>query len=107
MPDEMPLTEKLPDDSAEQSQGSVSPDCPRVTGSHLGRYRLLRPLGAGGMGEVYVAEDERLGRQVAVKVVRGTSSLTPVARARFEQEARAASALTHPNIITIYDIGDD
>jgi predicted ATPase len=58
------------------------------------------------MGEVYVAEDARLGRQVAVKVIRSSKSLSPVSRARFEQEARAASALTHPNIITIYDIGD-
>ena len=72
----------------------------------MGRYRVLRPLGAGGMGEVYVAEDERLGRQVALKVIRGSGPLTAAARARFEQEARAASALTHPNIITIYDIGD-
>jgi len=77
-----------------------------AVGSELGRYRVLRPLGAGGMGEVYVAEDARLGRQVAVKVIRSSVALTPAARARFEQEARAASALTHPNIVTIYDIGD-
>ncbi|HEY0592704.1 MAG TPA: protein kinase [Thermoanaerobaculia bacterium] len=84
----------------------VSAECPLATGTQLGRYRVLRPLGAGGMGEVYVAEDARLGRQVAVKVIRGSLPSSETARARFEQEARAASALTHPNIVTIYDIGD-
>ena len=81
-------------------------DYPLAAGMTLGRYRVLRPLGAGGMGEVYVAEDERLGRQVAVKVIRGERALSEGARARFEQEARAASALTHPNIVTIHDISD-
>lgn len=107
MPDESPPTEKFADGSSHpHAKESVSPDCPRSAGTYLGRYRILRPLGAGGMGEVYVAEDARLGRQVAVKVIRGSNAAAKAARARFEQEARAASALTHPNIITIYDIGD-
>lgn len=59
------------------------------------------------MGEVYVADDSRLGRQVAIKVIRGSRSLTAATRARFEQEARAASALNHPNIVTIHDIGEE
>jgi predicted ATPase/predicted Ser/Thr protein kinase len=106
MSDERTPTEKL----AYRSQvpfhkEPLSPDCPLATGSLLGRYRILRPLGAGGMGAVYVAEDVRLRRQVAVKVIRSTV-FTTSARARFEQEARAASGLTHPNIITIFDIGD-
>ncbi len=108
MSDERALTEKLPTggDGETVAKIRVSAACPLATGTQLGRYRVLRPLGAGGMGEVYVAEDARLGRQVAVKVIRGSSPLTPQARARFEQEARAASALSHPNIITIFDIGD-
>ncbi|HET7706840.1 MAG TPA: protein kinase [Thermoanaerobaculia bacterium] len=108
MSDERALTEKLPEGSDGETVAKirVSAECPLATGTQLGRYRVLRPLGAGGMGEVYVAEDARLGRQVAVKVIRGSTPLTPKARARFEQEARAASALSHPNIITIFDIGD-
>jgi predicted ATPase/tRNA A-37 threonylcarbamoyl transferase component Bud32 len=101
------MTEKFPDgDGRPHSKERVSSECPLASGTQLGRYRVLRPLGAGGMGEVYVAEDARLGRQVAVKVIRSSKALNPLSRARFEQEARAASALTHPNIITIHDIGD-
>src|SRR5687768_990928 len=107
MSDESSFTEMQPDGVTPAGPSvPVSPQCPLAAGTQLGRYRVLRPLGAGGMGEVYVAEDARLGRQVAIKVVRSSTPLTPTARARFEQEARAASALTHPNIITIYDIGD-
>ncbi|HUP47501.1 MAG TPA: protein kinase [Thermoanaerobaculia bacterium] len=108
MSDERSLRNPATDLSAETvAREPVSPACPLAKGVRLGRYRILRPLGAGGMGEVYVAEDERLGRQVAVKVIRSSRALSPLARARFEQEACAASALTHPNIITIHDIGDD
>jgi eukaryotic-like serine/threonine-protein kinase len=74
-------------------------------GSRLGPYEILAPLGAGGMGEVYRARDPRLGREVAVKVLPSSFSSDPDRLRRFEQEARAASALNHPNIVTIYDIG--
>jgi Tol biopolymer transport system component/predicted Ser/Thr protein kinase len=74
-------------------------------GSRLGPFEIVAPLGAGGMGEVYRARDTRLGRPVAVKVLSDEFSSDPDRRGRFEQEARSASALNHPNIITIYEIG--
>jgi len=74
-------------------------------GTRLGAYEILAPLGAGGMGEVYRARDTRLGREIAVKVLRAEVSSDPGRRQRFEQEARSAPALNHPNILTIYDIG--
>jgi serine/threonine protein kinase/Flp pilus assembly protein TadD len=77
------------------------------TGSRLGQYRILAPLGAGGMGEVWLAEDARLGRKLALKVLPAEFTADAARVARFEQEARAASALNHPSIITIYDIGEN
>ncbi len=74
-------------------------------GSRLGPYEVLAPIGAGGMGEVYRARDTRLGREVAVKVLPFELSSDPDRLGRFEQEARSASALNHPNIVTIHDIG--
>src|SRR5262245_15077872 len=74
-------------------------------GTRLGSYEILAPIGAGGMGEVYRAGDARLGRDVAIKVLPQETAMDPGRRQRFEQEARAASALNHPNILTIYDIG--
>ncbi len=79
---------------------------PLKSGARLGPYQIVAPLGAGGMGEVFRARDTRLGRDVAVKVLPGGSATDPERRARFEQEARAASALNHPNIVTLFDIGD-
>jgi Tol biopolymer transport system component len=76
------------------------------TGSRLGPYEVLAPLGAGGMGEVYRARDARLGREVALKVLPTEVARDADRRARFEQEARAASALAHPHIVTVYDVGE-
>ena len=78
---------------------------PLAAGTRLGPYEVVSPLGAGGMGEVYRARDTRLGREVAVKVLLSEVSGDEVRRARFEQEARSASALNHPNIVTVYDVG--
>jgi eukaryotic-like serine/threonine-protein kinase len=75
------------------------------SGSKLGSYEVQLPLGAGGMGEVYLATQTNLGRQVAIKILSSTSASDPDRLRRFEQEARAASALNHPNIIFIYDVG--
>ncbi len=74
-------------------------------GARLGHYELGEPIGQGGMGAVYRAHDTRLGRNVAVKVLRERLASDPDARARFEREARAAAALSHPNILAIYDFG--
>ncbi|HYX53525.1 MAG TPA: protein kinase [Candidatus Limnocylindrales bacterium] len=76
------------------------------SGTQIGVYRVLKLLGAGGMARVYLAEDSRLGRKVALKVLPPDSVQNPERVRRFEQEARAASGLNHPNILTIYDIGD-
>ena len=74
-------------------------------GARLGPYEILSPLGAGGMGEVYRAKDDRLGREVAIKVLSAELSLDASRLKRFEAEARSASALNHPNIVTVYDTG--
>ena len=76
-------------------------------GTMLGPYKILTAIGAGGMGEVYRAQDTRLGRDVAVKVLTRNLSTDGDALRRFEQEARAAGMLNHPNILAIYDIGDE
>jgi serine/threonine protein kinase len=74
-------------------------------GSRLGPYEIVAPLGAGGMGEVYRATDTRLGRTVAIKILPAHLSDKPTARERFEREARSISALNHPNICHLYDVG--
>jgi eukaryotic-like serine/threonine-protein kinase len=75
------------------------------SGTQLGPYRIVSPLGRGGMGEVYRARDTRLGRELAIKLLPAELSSDAQRLRYFEQEARAASALNHPNIVTIYDIG--
>jgi serine/threonine protein kinase/Tol biopolymer transport system component len=75
-------------------------------GQRFGAYSIISPLGRGGMGEVYRARDTRLGRDVALKVIREDSAGDPHRASRFEQEARAASSLNHPNIVVVYEIGD-
>src|SRR4029453_6795633 len=71
----------------------------------VAHYELVTPIGEGGMGVVYRAVDTRLGRPVAVKLLRPESVVTTESRKRFVHEARAASALNHPHIVTIYDVG--
>ena len=75
------------------------------TGTRLGRYELLTALGQGGMGEVYRAKDERLGREVAIKILPSSFSADPDRLRRFEQEARSTGALNHPNVIVVHDTG--
>ena len=78
-----------------------------ATGSRLGPYEILAPLGAGGMGEVFRARDTRLGRDVAVKVLPDHLAGDPKALARFESEAKAVAALSHPSILALFDVGEE
>jgi len=79
---------------------------PLNPGTRLGPYEILAPIGAGGMGEVYRAQDTRLGRDVAVKILPTEVAADSSRRARFEQEARAVAVLNHPNIVAVCDVGD-
>src|SRR5690348_12202268 len=80
---------------------------PLAPGSKLGPFEIIAPLGGGGMGEVYRARDTRLERHVAIKFLPHAFSVNADRLRRFEQEARAASALNHPNITTIYELTQD
>src|SRR5450755_808748 len=79
---------------------------PLSPGTKLGPYEILSAIGAGGMGEVYRARDPRLGRDVAIKVLPASFSADTDRLRRFEQEARAAGILNHPNITAVFDIGE-
>src|SRR5437762_6620857 len=76
-------------------------------GTRLGPYEIVAPLGAGGMGEVYRAHDTRLDRYVAIKVLPDQLARDSQALARFRREAKSVAALSHPNILTIHDVGSE
>ncbi len=95
---EQPALEIAAQDLAEEQSA-------RVIGQHLSHYQILSLLGAGGMGEVYLARDTLLGRQVAIKLLPAQFTTNAERVQRFEREARAASALNHPNILTVHEIG--
>src|SRR5882757_2966341 len=80
---------------------------PREVGDNINQYKIISRLGSGGMGEVYLAQDIRLQRNVALKLLHEDVTRNDEWVRRFEQEARAASALNHPNIITIYEVGQE
>src|SRR5206468_5262306 len=82
---------------------SLACPMPLEPGTRLGPYEILAPLGAGGMGEVYRARDTRLEREVAIKVLPERFTRDPDRRNRFEREAKAVAALSHPNILAIHD----
>src|SRR5687768_3594850 len=75
-------------------------------GREVGHYQIVKPLGAGGMGEVYLAQDSRLGRLVALKILPSYFRSEERRLRRFQREAQAASALNHPNILTIHEVGE-
>jgi serine/threonine protein kinase len=101
---ESPVLEVAAREWADESFSQSHP--PANAPSQVGAYRILSPLGRGGMGEVWLARDTRLGRKAAVKLLPAEFTSQPERVRRFEQEARAASSLNHPNIVTIYEIGE-
>src|SRR5436305_7771416 len=77
-----------------------------LAGQSINHYKLMRQIGSGGMGEVYLAEDTRLGRQVAIKLLPAHFTIDKDRLRRFEQEAHAASTLSHPNVCVIHEVGE-
>ena len=78
-----------------------------TAGSSLGPYEIVSPIGAGGMGEVFLARDTRLDRSVAIKVLNREFADNPQLKQRFDREAKTISQLNHPHICTLYDVGHD
>src|SRR5258706_6909312 len=87
--------------------GDPDEPIPSTNPGEIGRYKLLSLLGSGGMGEVFLALDTRLNRKVAIKLLPLEFAVDPERVRRFEQEARAVSALNHPNIVTVFEIGEN
>jgi len=98
-----PLESPSPDDSAAETETLQAFP---LADQRIGHYQILSRLGAGGMGEVYLARDSRLGRNVALKLLPARFQSDRDRMLRFQQEARAASGLSHPNIVTIYELGE-
>src|SRR5262245_46758907 len=96
---EKPILDDSPSSGAAPSESFI--------GHKIGNYEVLSLMGVGGMGEVYLARDARLDRQIALKLLPSQFIADPAQVRRFEREARAASALNHPNIITVHDIGQE
>src|SRR5262245_2784973 len=88
----------------ELEDGAVLLEDDSLTGNEFGRYLIVKRLGSGGMGEVYLAEDQQLGRKVALKLLDPALTSDEQARLRFLREARLASSLDHPNICTIHEV---
>ncbi|MDH4156666.1 MAG: hypothetical protein OEW00_05265, partial [candidate division Zixibacteria bacterium] len=75
-------------------------------GAEISHYRIIKSIGAGGMGEVYLAEDTALKRRVALKFIHAFRASDPAFKVRFKREARAAAVLEHPNIVTVHEVGE-
>ena len=97
---ESPAFEVAPELLASERAGAIK-------GELIGRYRIESRIGVGGMGEVYLARDEQLGRKVALKFLPERLTADKMQLSRFKSEARTASALNHPNILTVYEIGTE
>src|SRR5689334_6242503 len=101
------LDDSAPDASAKAPAKNAEPsESPLAIGDCLDRYTVRSRLGAGGMGEVFAAHDAELDRMVALKVIKpNLAGSSPAARARFQREAQAMARLSHPNVVSVFDVG--